>query len=248
MATSGAWRYGHLRSRKLECHPFSKALCLSIVAAAVAALLLWTVGARFMPRQTTVGDDGATAAIAYAADWLVQADVEQLVARRCAVLFWQGGTKRKCSCADGILRGIAARSENGQETLLADANWRLIRDPKMKPGGDEVDLHYTAWSMDPDLHTISDLKPQHVLRLKRLYINGRRAVTRRHVGLAPTDLAVFAHFPPNIFRLHVHFVHRNASMWSPQHEVVRLVDIMRNISRGSLRLKRRPVQMHCGEW
>mmetsp|Transcript_9170 Transcript_9170/g.24990 ORF Transcript_9170/g.24990 Transcript_9170/m.24990 type:complete len:226 (+) Transcript_9170:82-759(+) len=162
-------------------------------------------------------------------EWLNHEDSQQLASRRCAVLFWHGGEGRRCSCADAVLADIEQR----QEAIYADADFRVVRDPKMAPGAGLLGLHYTAWSLRPELRTVADAAAAHVPALELLREAAAGAIAARHPGLSSSDLSAFLHFPPNIFRLHVHFVHRNATMWAPSWEVVPLRDALRLLRAGA---------------
>eukprot|EP00931_Biecheleriopsis_adriatica_P010551 TRINITY_DN111629_c0_g1_i1.p1 TRINITY_DN111629_c0_g1~~TRINITY_DN111629_c0_g1_i1.p1 ORF type:complete len:249 (-),score=41.28 TRINITY_DN111629_c0_g1_i1:17-763(-) len=162
----------------------------------------------------------------YAGGWLAEDDLQEMKSRRCSVLFIKDKT---CSCADRIITSVTQRRYDGSETILANSDWRLIKDPKMKPELGEQGLHYTAWSMDPELRTVGDLRERHLPLLRRLLMDGGNAVLTTHTMLRREDLSVFMHFPPNIFRLHVHFVHCNASMWAPRMEIVPLAEQIRSL-------------------
>ncbi|CAJ1435667.1 unnamed protein product [Effrenium voratum] len=142
--------------------------------------------------------------------WLSKQDTAVISSRGCDILFYKD---LQCSCADEIIAGIMARGVDGK-TIYSDANWRLIQDPKMTAGS----LHYTAWSSQRDLRTAAELRRRHAPLLRGLLREGARAVMERHPELrSPEDLAVFLHFPPNIFRLHIHFVVNRTML---QHEDV----------------------------
>ncbi|CAE7483097.1 unnamed protein product [Symbiodinium natans] len=119
-----------------------------------------------------------------------------------------------------------ARSYDGDGTIYSSRDWRLVKDPKMTPES----FHYTAWSTHVDLRTAGELRHRHVSLLQGLLSEGSRAVLERHPTLRDErDLAMFLHFPPNIFRLHVHFVPANRSMWAPTDEVVPLEPLMQSL-------------------
>lgn len=173
------------------------------------------------------------------------ADRQQLVAKHCSALFWHGGASPLCSCADGILASIEAMRPDGNSTLYADEDWRLIRDPKMNDAAGLAGMHYTAWSMRSELSSINDLDASHVELLQRLVREGARAIAAVHPGVAVEDLQVFTHFPPNIFRLHVHFVHTGVPMWAPDNEVVPVQTL---VSEMRTRVRRSPPRITCASW
>eukprot|EP00435_Cladocopium_sp_Y103_P064221 s467_g25.t2 len=61
-------------------------------------------------------------------------------------------------------------------------------------------MHYTAWSTHRELHTAGDLRQRHVPLLTNLLLEGTKAVIAVHPDLTDADVAIFLHFPPNIFR------------------------------------------------
>ena len=72
-------------------------------------------------------------------------------------------------------------------------------------------------------------------------------------GLNATgDLVVFAHLPPNIFRLHVHFVHRSKPLWAPLHEVWLLEELLATLSSGGMSTVQMSellqLPLNCGKW
>lgn len=183
--------------------------------------------------------------------WISKEDRRQLRARLCRVLFYRGGPGRRCECADRLLRSIAGRQSDGNNTLLADSDWHLIRDPKMDDSRGALGLHYTAWSARPELRTVGDLEVRHLAALEWLREAGSRAIAAKHADVEEADLQLFTHFPPNIFRLHVHFVHRNASTWAPDHEVVFVSQLLRGLRAGvgpELKKKQELEPLRCGEW
>ncbi|CAE6973410.1 unnamed protein product [Symbiodinium sp. CCMP2592] len=155
--------------------------------------------------------------------WLSKGDVKELSKRDCAVLFFK---EQHCSCADRIISSIMARGYDGEETIYSSRDWRLVKDPKMTIGS----FHYTAWSTHGDLRTAGELRHRHVALLKGLLSEGTQAVLDKQRALRDErEVAVFLHFPPNIFRLHVHFVPVNRTMWAPADEVVPLEPLIQSL-------------------
>lgn len=96
-----------------------------------------------------------------------------------------------------------------------------------------------------ELSSINDLDASHVELLQRLVREGARAIAAVHPGVAVEDLQVFTHFPPNIFRLHVHFVHTGVPMWAPDNEVVPVQTL---VSEMRTRVRRSPPRITCASW
>jgi len=155
----------------------------------------------------------------FEAGWLRKEDTAELSRRGCDILFFKNSS---CSCADEILSSMAGI----HHMIYADADWKLIKDPKMKADS----MHYTAWSQHRELRTAADLRPRHLPFLNMLLLEGPKAVIAAHPDLrSEDDISVFVHFPPNIFRLHVHFVSANRTMWAPPDEVFLLKKLVKSL-------------------
>eukprot|EP00434_Breviolum_minutum_P025695 symbB.v1.2.022706.t3/scaffold2028.1/size91989/3 len=155
----------------------------------------------------------------FEAGWLRKEDTAELSRRGCDILFFKNSS---CSCADEILSSMAGI----HHIIYADADWTLIKDPKMKANS----MHYTAWSQHRELRTAADLRPRHLPFLNMLLLEGTKAVIAAHPDLrSEDDISVFVHFPPNIFRLHVHFVSANRTMWAPPDEVFLLKKLVKSL-------------------
>lgn len=153
--------------------------------------------------------------------WLWKEDTAELSRRGCKILNFKDS---RCSCADDILANIMAGK---QEAIYADSDWTLIKDPKMQSEGIQG-MHYTAWSTHRELRTAGDLRQRHLPLLTKLLLEGTKAVVGVHPDLRD-DVAIFLHFPPNIFRLHVHFVASNRTLWAPAEEVFSVQKIVESL-------------------
>ncbi|CAK9071982.1 unnamed protein product [Durusdinium trenchii] len=143
----------------------------------------------------------------------------------CDILYF---AESHCSCADDIVAGIMEEART--ETIYADKDWKVIKDPKMTANS----MHYTAWSSHRELRTAAELHQRHVPLLRKLLREGIAAVLTAHPDLrSESEVAVFMHFPPNIFRLHVHFVPTNRTMWAPREEVIQLIPLLESLQEAS---------------
>lgn len=174
--------------------------------------------------------------------WLWKEDTAELSRRGCKILNFKDS---RCSCADDIIANIMAGKP---EAIYADSDWTLIKDPKMQSEG----VHYTAWSTHQELRTAGDLRERHLPLLTKLLLDGTEAVVSLHPDLS--DVAIFLHFPPNIFRLHVHFVAPNRTMWAPAEEVFsvqKIVESMQLIKRNPIHSTLKflgPHMLKCDSW
>ncbi|CAK9071985.1 unnamed protein product [Durusdinium trenchii] len=160
----------------------------------------------------------------FEAGWLWKEDTAELSRRGCDILYF---AESHCSCADDIVAGIM---EARTETIYADKDWKVIKDPKMTANS----MHYTAWSSHRELRTAAELHQRHVPLLRKLLREGIAAVLTAHPDLrSESEVAVFMHFPPNIFRLHVHFVPTNRTMWAPREEVIQLIPLLESLQEAS---------------
>ena len=79
--------------------------------------------------------------------------------------------------------------------LYQDENFILVVDPKHN----QKDYHYTAWHKR-DIRSLLELNKKDVPQIQDLIDNVNR------LDLVPKDCNIYIHFPPNFWRLHIHFV------------------------------------------
>lgn len=79
--------------------------------------------------------------------------------------------------------------------LYQDENFILVIDPKHN----QKDYHYTAW-YKRDIRSLLELNKKDVPQIQDLIDNVNR------LDLVPKDCDIYIHFPPNFWRLHIHFV------------------------------------------
>ncbi len=94
-------------------------------------------------------------------------------------------------------------------------SFHVVQDPKHSPHS----YHYTAW-MKEDVRSLIEITrelTQELLALKQRLLD--------QSAIQP-DAIVYLHFPPNYWRLHVHFVASNHQFDAPPHEVFLLADII----------------------
>lgn len=79
--------------------------------------------------------------------------------------------------------------------LYQDENFILVIDPKHK----QKDYHYTSWHKR-DIRSLLELNKKDVSPIKNLIDNIKK------LDLFPKDCKIYIHYPPNFWRLHIHFV------------------------------------------
>lgn len=170
-------------------------------------------------------------------------DAAQLKERGCSALFYDE-RGQKCSCADRLTQTIAARSVDNKTTLYADPHWRLIQDAQRTDVKGPLGLHYTAWSLHPEFHTVNDLRDEHkdmLATLKKKALDAiARAMQERGTPIDPNEIHLFAQYPPNIFQLHIHFIYGSPPP-SLQDKVISFEEL-------PLKHIRDPVPLECKDW
>jgi len=139
--------------------------------------------------------------------------VEQMHAHGCAVLYDHGDDR--CDCADDLLLKWSHHAVDGDQTLLNNGDWVMIKDLQHDETKGLQGLHFTAFSKHAELATVNSLEPRHDAMLKALAVQGRKAVVNWiktkspfiHEQFDEKQIVMYANFPPAIYRLHIHFVY-----------------------------------------
>ncbi len=67
-------------------------------------------------------------------------------------------------------------------------------------------FHWLAVATDTDLRTLRDLKGGHVPMLQSLYLKTCQRI-HEEMGVDPSQIIAYVHYPPSVYQLHVHFKH-----------------------------------------
>ena len=83
--------------------------------------------------------------------------------------------------------------------------------------------HYTAWSKK-DIRSIIEIDANIIKNIKEIqeYLLDKSIITNTHIA--------FIHFPPQYWRLHIHFVQDNHIFEAPEHEIIKIEDIIKYYS------------------
>lgn len=93
------------------------------------------------------------------------------------------------------IQQIIENSDFNSKILYQNNNFVLVIDPKHT----QKNFHYTAWHKK-DIRSLLELKKENTLEIKELIDN------IKSLQLVPKDCKIYIHFPPNFWRLHIHFV------------------------------------------
>ena len=83
-------------------------------------------------------------------------------------------------------------------------------------------FHYTAWCKE-DIRSLLDLERKHVSGLIML-----RDSMRRKFKLSERNSLIYIHFPPNYWRLHIHFVSDSHKPPAP-HQLYMIDDVIKKL-------------------
>jgi hypothetical protein len=108
---------------------------------------------------------------------------------------------------------------NNEEVLYENKLFILIKDIKH----DEKSYHYTAFIKE-DVRSLIEINYEIIDSI--LYMKNNLL----EKNLIQTDDFIFIHFPPSIWRLHIHFVDKNHKFISSYHEIFFLDEVIEKIS------------------
>ena len=117
---------------------------------------------------------------------------------------------------------IIPKDVNEKNSILKDNHFYLVKDPKHKLES----FHYTAWCKDPNIKSLIDVQQKHIPMIKTIIKK-----FGEHFSIANNNYKVLIHFPPNFWRLHIHFVANNHKIpeTTPEDAVFYAYDVIRNI-------------------
>ena len=99
---------------------------------------------------------------------------------------------------------------------------------------------------DKSIRSLRDLRARHLPLLQRMRDAGVRVALSRY-GVAPSQLRVFVHYPPQFYHFHVHYTHVNVSIGVSTDRAHLLDDVMDNIKRDSEHYARASITCCVGE-
>lgn len=82
-------------------------------------------------------------------------------------------------------------------------------------------FHYTAW-IKKDIRSLIEIDKDiidQIIELRKSLIE--KNIIKQHYA--------FIHFPPNYWRLHIHFVNKNHKFCAPKHEIFYIDDVIKNL-------------------
>lgn len=108
--------------------------------------------------------------------------------------------------------------------LLDEFYFITVKDPKHR----DVLFHYTSWCKDPLIKTILDLEYKHISIINNLIEKFSEKFNKKK-----TEFKVFVHFPPDFWRLHIHFVDINykISGETKTDEIFDIYEILNNLEK-----------------
>lgn len=95
------------------------------------------------------------------------------------------------------IKEMIEKNTNPSILLYQDNNYILVIDPKHN----SENYHYTAW-YKKDIRSLLELRKKDIFEIKYLIKN------IKYSNLVPEDCEIYIHFPPNFWRLHIHFVNK----------------------------------------
>jgi m7GpppX diphosphatase len=95
-----------------------------------------------------------------------------------------------------LLPDVNSFPKRSKDVTWQDARWRLKRP--------QSSFHWLAVVTDTRIHTLRDLRGEHLPMLAALYTDCCQKI-RDETGYGPEQIMAFVHYPPSVYQLHVHF-------------------------------------------
>jgi len=120
------------------------------------------------------------------------------------------------------IKNIIEKNTNPKNLIYHGNNYILVIDPKHN----SKNYHYTAWHKK-DIRSLLELRKKDIFEIKSLIKN------IKHLNLVPGDCEIYIHFPPNFWRLHIHFVSKTFYniYKNTNNETYLVEDILGNLSK-----------------
>ena len=119
---------------------------------------------------------------------------------------------------------------NGHKTneivLCHDYNFITLKDKKWN-NFNINNLHYTAWTKK-NINSLLELHRGDIESLKLL----KKHVLKK-IKLKEDELNIYIHFPPNFWKLHIHFVNKKKEIAAPIERVHFLDDVIKNLEKNN---------------
>ncbi len=110
-------------------------------------------------------------------------------------------------------------SKNNKEIIIFENNNFIIVEDKKH---NDNSYHYCAWSKK-DVRNLLEVDNEilnNIIEIKKFLLENK---------IINEEGYIFVHFPPSIWRLHIHFVEKNHVFLSPNNEIFYLSEITQNL-------------------
>ena len=115
-----------------------------------------------------------------------------------------------------IINGIKVE---GEEVVFENNNFIILKDKKHSIDS----YHYTAW-IKKDIRNLLEVNKNILDQINNI----KNELENKN--LINSDDFIFIHFPPSIWRLHIHFVEKNHIFEAPYYEIFFLNEIIEKIN------------------
>ena len=108
-------------------------------------------------------------------------------------------------------------NDNEEEEIIFNNNtFLVVKDLKHTNSS----YHYTAW-IKKDIRSLIEINQDIINSIQEIqhHLLEKSIITKTHTA--------FVHFPPQFWRLHVHFVQDNHIFEAPKHEIIKMDDIIK---------------------
>ena len=112
---------------------------------------------------------------------------------------------------------INVNNEEEEEEIIFNNNtFLVVKDLKHTNSS----YHYTAW-IKKDIRSLIEINQDIINSIQEIqnHLLEKSIITKTHTA--------FVHFPPQFWRLHVHFVQDNHIFEAPKHEIIKMDDIIK---------------------
>ena len=103
-----------------------------------------------------------------------------------------------------------------EEIIFNNNKFLVVKDLKHTNSS----YHYTAW-IKKDIRCLIEINQDIINNIQEIqhHLLEKSIITKTHIS--------FIHFPPQFWRLHVHFVQDNHIFEAPKHEIIKMDDIIK---------------------
>lgn len=114
-----------------------------------------------------------------------------------------------------VLNGI---KETNEKIIYQDDNFIVLQDKKHSKDS----YHYTAWAKQ-DIKSLIEINDEYINQIKKI----KKELLKSNI--IDKSGKIFIHFPPSIWRLHIHFVEKNHIFLAEEYEIHYFSEIINNI-------------------